>query len=158
MPTPDVVFTPDDLAQLAAIGIAEAEVRRQLALFSSPPPPARLGRPCTIGDGIERIPEPRHAALLALADEAARSGRLMKFVPASGAASRMFQSLLQALEADPEGRAHGVRARAAAGASAARDLAAFASGLPRLPFRAALAAACDRLGFSMDEALLEGSW
>ena len=52
-----------------------------------------LARPCTLSDGVVRIAESEHAELLALADEAARAGRLSKFVPASGAASRMFAFL-----------------------------------------------------------------
>jgi hypothetical protein len=143
MPSSDVVFSAEDHAQIAAIGIGEAEVRRQLALLGGPPPHARLVRPCTIGDGIERIPELRHAELLGLADAAARAGRVSKFVPASGAASRMFQSLLAALEKGPEGRA---------------DLVAFIDGLPHLPFRRALAQACERLGFSLEDAVRDGSW
>jgi hypothetical protein len=71
----------------------EAEVARQLALFRDPPAPQRLARAATAGDGVVKIAESGHAALLDLADEAARAGRLTKFVPASGAASRMFAFL-----------------------------------------------------------------
>lgn len=152
------LLTAADREQLAEMGISEGEVRRQLALFAAPPAPARLVRPCTVGDGIEKLPESRHAELLARAEEAARAGRLSKLVPASGAASRMFQSLLAALEPEPEGRAEGVRARAAKGDANARDLVTFVEGIPRLPFRRDLAAACARLGFLMEEAVREGSW
>ncbi len=43
-------------------------------------------RPCTLGDGVEILSEDTTTALA----DAARSGRLMAFVPASGAATRMF--------------------------------------------------------------------
>jgi hypothetical protein len=56
--------------------------------------PIRLERACTVGDGVERIEDDEKPELLALHAEAARSGRLTKFVPASGAASRMFKHLL----------------------------------------------------------------
>jgi hypothetical protein len=82
-----------DRAAIEAHGLTAAEVARQLALFRDPPAPQRLVRPATEGDGILRIPECDHASLLALADDAARAGRLTKFVPASGAASRMFAFL-----------------------------------------------------------------
>jgi hypothetical protein len=82
-----------DRAAAEAHGLTVAEVERQLALLASPPPPLRLARPATAGDGIVRLPAGDHTALLALADEAARAERLTKFVPASGAASRMFAFL-----------------------------------------------------------------
>jgi hypothetical protein len=82
-----------DRAAIEAHGLTEAEVARQLALFRDPPAPQRLARAATAGDGVVKIAESGHAALLDLADEAARAGRLTKFVPASGAASRMFAFL-----------------------------------------------------------------
>src|SRR5450759_3236041 len=86
-------LSSDDLARIAARGLTVEEVERQAALLRNPPPAIRLVRPCTISDGVERIDESEHGELLALADEAARAGRLSKFVPASGAASRMFAFL-----------------------------------------------------------------
>jgi hypothetical protein len=82
-----------DRAAIESHGLTEAEVARQLELFRRPPAPQRLARAATAGDGIVRLQESEHAALLALADEAAEAGRLTKFVPASGAASRMFAFL-----------------------------------------------------------------
>jgi hypothetical protein len=91
-----------DRAAIAAHGLTEAEVARQLALFRDPPAPQRLARAATAGDGVLRLAEGEHAELLALADEAARAGRLTKFVPASGAASRMFAFLLAEGPETPE--------------------------------------------------------
>ena len=78
---------------IEARGLTTDEVERQVALLREPTPAVTLVRPCTISDGVERIADREHGELLALADEAARSGRLSKFVPASGAASRMFASV-----------------------------------------------------------------
>jgi hypothetical protein len=86
-------FSPADRAAIASHRLTEAEVARQLALLRNPPAPPRLARAATAGDGVLRLDESEHAGLLALADEAARAGRLTKFVPASGAASRMFEFL-----------------------------------------------------------------
>jgi hypothetical protein len=86
-------FSSGDRAWIEAQGLTVEEVERQAALLRNPPPAATLLRPCTAGDGIVRIEEGEHAKLLALADEAAGAGRLSKFVPASGAASRMFDFL-----------------------------------------------------------------
>jgi len=51
------LFNADDLAQLKAHGIDEAEARRQAALLASPPAPMRLTRPCTVEPtGITVLP------------------------------------------------------------------------------------------------------
>jgi hypothetical protein len=86
-------LSPADRAAIESHGLTEAEVLRQLALFREPPAPPRLARAATAGDGVVRLEESGHRELLALADGAARASRLTKFVPASGAASRMFAFL-----------------------------------------------------------------
>jgi hypothetical protein len=79
----------------------------QLAVLRGPRPVVRLVRPCTRGDGIQTIPERRLHELAALTDEAATAGRLMKFVPASGAATRMFRPQLESLRSDAPGSTEG---------------------------------------------------
>lgn len=120
-------LTPRDLAELAARGISEAEAERQLALLRHPPRALRLVRPATVGDGILRLDPERQAALADLGRAAALAGRISRFVPASGAASRMFASLLAVRrgEANDEDR---------------EVLAIVLAGLDRLPFAAELRA------------------
>ena len=90
-------FTTSDLAQLKARGITPEEARRQLALLAAGTRAVVLDRPCTISDGIVQLDPATHDALLAAADQAAAEGRITKFVPASGAATRMFAELTAAL-------------------------------------------------------------
>ncbi|KAB2964278.1 MAG: DUF4301 family protein, partial [Thermoanaerobaculia bacterium] len=71
-----------DLAELAAAGISAAEAERQLALLAAPPPPARLLRPATVGDGVLRLDAARLEALERRGREARDGGRISKFVPA----------------------------------------------------------------------------
>jgi hypothetical protein len=87
-------FSEAQRAQLRERGISEAEANRQLALAASPTAYAEVARPCVIGDGIESISEGRQRELIALHEQAARQGRISKFVPASGAATRMFQDVM----------------------------------------------------------------
>lgn len=94
-------FTPADIAQLTAVGISPEAAAAQLVQLSNPPPPMLLVRPATIGDGIEpftswtpQTPD----ALIAEGVAAADAGRVLKFVPASGAATRMFKPLHDALQ------------------------------------------------------------
>ncbi|MBN2233151.1 MAG: DUF4301 family protein [Deltaproteobacteria bacterium] len=88
------LFSAADLEQIAAHGLELTEVQRQLDLFAAAPPPAELVRPCTVGDGIVKLDEPDLVRLAERYENAAACGRAMKFVPASGAATRMFKSLL----------------------------------------------------------------
>lgn len=87
-------LTAKDRERLAERGISEDEVARQLALLRSPPPPTRLSRACRVGDGILRLEPDRRQELVGRYRRAADSGRFSKFVPASGAATRMFRDLL----------------------------------------------------------------
>jgi hypothetical protein len=88
------LFTAADLRQLAALGIAPGEAARQIELFRNQPPATHIVRPCRVGDGIRLLDLGEHPALLATFAAAAAQGRIGKFVPASGAATRMFQALL----------------------------------------------------------------
>ncbi|MCC6998964.1 MAG: DUF4301 family protein [Deltaproteobacteria bacterium] len=128
------LLTDADLAWLRQRGMNEAEVRRQLALFATPPAPTALARACTVGDGIRRLDEAEHPALLARWSAAAEAGRLSKFVPASGAASRMFQALVPLLA--PGARYDGAAVAAAAlqGDKLAKQQRDFVAGLPRFAF------------------------
>jgi hypothetical protein len=140
-----VNLTAADRAALEARGIPHAEAERQLAQLASPPPPARLLRPATPGDGIERLDEARQEALVAAAERARAAGRFTKFVPASGAATRMFRSLQAVLDRDP-----GATAAALAGATdeEAAETVRFVEALPRLALARPLAAG---LGTSVED-------
>ena len=104
------MLTTSDLAQLDARGITRDEAMRQLQLLREPPASTWLERPCTIGDGIVQLDTQMQPALLDSAARAITRGRVTKFVPASGAATRMFKDLLAALNssdrpsASPAGR------------------------------------------------------
>jgi hypothetical protein len=98
-PSPDL-FTAADRRQMADLGIPPEEVARQVEIFRHPPAPTPLLRPARLGDGIRALAEAEKPRLLKLAREAAAAGRTSRFVPASGAASRMFKDLLAFLN-DP---------------------------------------------------------
>ncbi len=87
--------TPTDREQLAAHGITEDEADRQLGCLRRGFAPIPLVRPATLGDGIEVVVAHRAERLIDRWRKAAGEGRLSRFVPASGAASRMFNLLEQ---------------------------------------------------------------
>jgi hypothetical protein len=88
------IFTRDDLRRMAVLGISEKQLRDQIILFQEASGYLRLLRPCILGDGIERIPASETSDLILLQEKASQEGRFLKFIPASGAATRMFQGLL----------------------------------------------------------------
>ncbi len=94
------VLDERDLAQLREQGITREEALRHLRLLRQPPAAIELDRPCTVGDGILVLGEADITRLRCSYEAARRAGRLMTFVPASGAASRMFQSLLAVYQRD----------------------------------------------------------
>ncbi len=128
-----------DLERLAARGIPPAAAERQLERLRRPPAPARLERPCTVGDGIERLDPAARPDLLARADVAREAGRLARFVPASGAATRMFRALASVLERPPATALVDLERAAELGDELAREAAEVVAALPRLALARPLA-------------------
>jgi hypothetical protein len=89
----DVGFNAQDLELIRIRGMTVEQLNSQVALFKRGIPPVQLLRPCTVNDGITVLPESESARLCAVYSPAVAAGRAMKFVPASGAASRMFEVL-----------------------------------------------------------------
>lgn len=73
--------------------VPEEKIEQQIKMFKKGFPYAKLVKAATLGDGIFRIPEEKYENFLLLHKIAAKKGKYSKFVPASGAASRMFKSL-----------------------------------------------------------------
>lgn len=87
------VFTKDDLAFIASRGSDLAQVEVQLTNFETGFPYLNIHKAATVGDGIIRLSEEEVASQVAAFDEALKNLEVVKFVPASGAASRMFKHL-----------------------------------------------------------------
>ncbi|MFC1891753.1 DUF4301 family protein [Thermodesulfobacteriota bacterium] len=90
----DPIFSEEDERQIKARGTTPDKILAQIELFKKGFPYTALIKPCTVNDGIDVIADSDIERLVARYSEAAFSGRFMKFVPASGAASRMFKLLI----------------------------------------------------------------
>ena len=88
------MFTEQDHKQLQEKGISPDVVEGQLATFQRGIPFTTLDRPCTVGDGMTVLTSSELDQYINIFHAEMISGRVTKFVPASGAASRMFKSLL----------------------------------------------------------------
>ncbi len=91
------MFASHDQQTLASYGIAVAEAERQVELLRRPRPYRTLVRPCTLGDGIHPWRPAEQEDAVAAAEMAIPQCRLVRFVPASGAATRMFDFLTRAV-------------------------------------------------------------
>ena len=97
------MFTPEDTAYLNKKGIAIEEAKRQREALIHGIPFVTIVTPATVGNGIETYKEAEQKKLAALFDSVRKQRDLVKFVPASGAATRMFQHLNRFIEEfDPE--------------------------------------------------------
>ena len=150
-----VVFTEQDRLQIEAHGLRVEDVEAQLARFRQGFPPPRLVRPCTVGDGILRLSPEDHSELIALYDRAAREGRALKFTPASGAATRMFRSLMLALQEYPRLFVE-KKWEDPADEQAVRDAERLLNNLERFAFCSDLAAVLARAGLELKQLKQKG--
>jgi hypothetical protein len=88
------IFSENDIRQMSEMGIDETKALEQLKIFKNGIPEIKLQRPCTVGDGIKVLKNSDGEKYSKSYSEVEASGRSMKFVPASGAATRMFKLLI----------------------------------------------------------------
>jgi hypothetical protein len=138
-------------------GISPLEVERQLALFRHPPPFARLVKPAAVGKGIHSISPSEQAELLDFYEKARKKGRLQKFVPASGAATRMFQTLIKFLDRHWTDRA-ALQMRADENDPEASKLLTFMDLLPQAAFYDELSRRLNERGVNLETLLREGQY
>ena len=82
-----------DINELAARGIDLGVAQRQLHLLRSGAVHAQVLRPCTLDDGILSLGDDDRQTLAATFRAASNRMRVARFIPASGAATRMFAHL-----------------------------------------------------------------
>lgn len=89
-----------DLKQIALRGISEEQIERQLNEFKTGFPFLRLEAAAAVGNGIVAPTEEEQSCYAKAWEEYKAQGRrIVKFVPASGAASRMFKNIFAFIDA-----------------------------------------------------------
>ncbi|ATA71942.1 NAD metabolism ATPase/kinase [Capnocytophaga sp. H4358] len=86
-------LTQKDQQLLTQKGITEEMLHKQIALFKEGVPPIELESAATIGNGIISFSKEETAKYAAIYQKKKKGISILKFVPASGAATRMFKSL-----------------------------------------------------------------
>jgi len=85
-----------DIEQAKRTGLTRQDVEGQLKIYLQGPVSLHLLRPCTAGDGIMSVTLAAQKRFISLFEKYSKSCTMLKFVPASGAASRMFAEWFQA--------------------------------------------------------------
>jgi len=97
------MFTQEDILQIEQKGMSEAQIEAQLECFRKGFDFLKLKGAAAVGDGIVAPSEDEAEAYIkAWNDYKAEGHNITKFVPASGAASRMFKNMFEFLDADYE--------------------------------------------------------
>ncbi len=87
------LLTAQDLEFLAAQGIDKDSANQQLVFLVDPPPPRQLHSACTVGTGILQLDTTQVHHALDFWQKHNGPARFEKWIPASGAASRMFHQM-----------------------------------------------------------------
>jgi hypothetical protein len=91
-----MTFTSKDLSQIEARGASLQTINQQIENFKNGFPFMNVIKAATIGDGMIKLDDEAVEKYKQVFDNQASSLDLLKFVPASGAATRMFKSLFAA--------------------------------------------------------------
>ena len=95
------MLSQQDLKQIAGKGISEQQIERQLGEFKTGFPFLKLEAAAAIGRGIVAPTETESKQYVEAWQQYKAEGRkVVKFVPASGAASRMFKDMFAFVDAD----------------------------------------------------------
>ena len=97
------MLTPQDIRQIEEHGLSPEQIERQMERFRTGFPYLNLARAAVAGDGIVRMDASEAERCRVLYRSRRDERRIVKFVPASGAATRMFKSLFGYLETGQAG-------------------------------------------------------
>ena len=95
------MFSKEDILQIEQKGMSLAQIEAQLACFRNGFQFLKLKRAAAVGEGIVRPTEDEAEAYIQDWNDYKEEGHaITKFVPASGAASRMFKNMFEFLNAE----------------------------------------------------------
>ena len=94
------MFTQEEIRQIEAHGLTVAQVEQQIENFRTGFPALPIVRAAAVCDGIRKFEEDEIADILTRYDAQSTKIRCVKFVPASGAATRMFKELFEYVNDD----------------------------------------------------------
>lgn len=93
-------WSEKDKVEIESHGLDIAKVERQLKRIERGPTALKIARACTVNDGVKKLSHEQADKLVSIYDKAGKNYKVCKFVPASGAATRMFKHLHSFLEGE----------------------------------------------------------
>ena len=94
------MFSKEDLQQIEQHGLTQAQVEQQIENFRKGFPYLKIVRAAAAGDGVLVMSDEQIAQAEARYNDVAANIKVVKFVPASGAATRMFKELFEYVNDD----------------------------------------------------------
>jgi uncharacterized protein DUF4301 len=144
-------------AEIRSRGLDPGTVRSQIETFRKGVKHQELARPCTLGDGIETVAD-NLEHLSSLFDQSCQDKNVIKFVPASGAASRMFRELQAVLTKGSGITQDALQAASNAGDKESSAALKFIEGIKRYAFYPDLASSLESSGIDIEALLQEGDY
>ncbi|MEE1098776.1 MAG: DUF4301 family protein, partial [Alistipes sp.] len=99
-----MTFNEQDLAQIQEHGLTPETVELQVENFKRGFPFLKVVKAASPGDGVVIPTKEEIAEAVAFYDEMSSKLKVEKFVPASGAATRMFKELFEFVNEDKRGK------------------------------------------------------
>ena len=94
------MFNREDLQQIESHGLTLSQVEQQIENFRQGFPYLKIVRAASAGDGVQVLSEEEVASAVERYEKLSEELRVVKFVPASGAATRMFKELFEYINED----------------------------------------------------------
>jgi hypothetical protein len=155
-----LTLSDNDREQIKGKGISEELLLEQLEKFKKGSAPVNLVRAATPGDGIKILSEDEMNQLIDYFSTETRERSLVKFVPASGAASRMFKTLLAVYNSNDEILESDVEKKAETGNTDYIFVREFIYGIKkqRFAFYPGLKTVMEKEGLSVDALVKKGTY
>ena len=152
----EIAELKNELKEEENLALPMEAIIEQIEMFEKGIPPLKLDRPCTIDDGIKTIPESEHNKYINIFKIALDEGRVLKFVPASGAGSRMFKKQLSVLSKLSEVNLLKLTERANSGDKDCEATLEFIKNINRFAFYEALKKVVLNKGRDLDDLIKKG--
>lgn len=151
-------FSNEDIKYFESIGISLEKVNKYIENFKKGFPFTQITKPCVINDGLHIIDESEFTKLIEVSEKASNESRMIKFVPASGAASRMFKTLNYFNNNYEKINYNNIKMLAEQGDKEAKELYKFIQGIKRFAFFDDLKIALDKDNYDIDNLIQIGEY
>ncbi len=129
-------WSDTDMHDFSRRGMSPSDIEEQITRLRNGSPAVVIDRVCTVGDGILSLEDA--SSYLSKSNQVLDPGRVLRFVPASGAASRMFDLLSKVASGGQEWAQSG-------------EWETFRKGIDRFAFFAAWKKAVDSAGYRLED-------